>query len=259
MTRPRRLDPNEFGPLADALGDTPQTTISVHLLRRGLCRAYLVGDPRRFSGAIVQDNHMPTEPTGFGADPQILWETLQIVPGRECIEVESGCAAPLGKIISEQAGSRVHYYEDVYHVLSRPVHTFVHKVVRRLALPDLELLESMPGAADTSGFGSLQVLLEEGFVACAIVSGQIVSMAHTYARTAHHADIGVHTLEGWRGRGFATAAASTVARCIQAAGQTPVWSTGQDNWASLRVAQKLGFVECSRRTYVIPTTGAPGY
>jgi predicted GNAT family acetyltransferase len=107
--------------------------------------------------------------------------------------------------------------------------------------------------AQESGFGSLRKLLEEGFVACAIVSGQIVSIAHTYARTTHYADIGVHTLERWRRGGLASAAASIVARCIQEAGQTPVWSTGEDNWASLRVAQKLGFVESSRRTYVIPT------
>jgi len=31
----------------------------------------------------------------------------------------------------------------------------------------------------------------------------------------------------------------------------PVWSTGEDNVASLRVARKLGFEEVGRRTYVI--------
>ena len=166
ITRPRRIEPRQFGLLADALGDTLETTIFVHLLRRGLCCAYVAGDPERFLGAIVQDNHAPGEPTAFGADPQILWELLQIVPGWECVE--------------------------------------------------------------------------------------IVSIAHTYARTTRHADISVRTFAAWRGHAFATAAASIVAGCIQEASQTPVWSTGEDNWASLRVAQKLGFVEISRRTYVIP-------
>lgn len=255
MTRLRLLDQHQFDLLADALGDTPETTISGHLLRRGLCRAYVAGDPRRFLGAIVQDNHIPAEPTAFGADPKILWELLQIIPGWQCLEVESECAATLGETISRETGEQIRYYEDVYHLLPQAVRTCTNAAVRKLDVPDLDLLESMPGAEQSSGFGSLQRLLEEGFVACAVVSGQIVSVAHTYARTAHYADIGVHTLETWRGQGFATAAASMVARCIQKAGQTPVWSTGEDNWASLRVAQKLGFVESSRRTYVIPTTG----
>ena len=69
--------------------------------------------------------------------------------------------------------------------------------------------------------------------------------------TERHADIGVFTSEEWRGRGLVTAAASMVAKQLQATGLTPTWSTGEDNFASLRVAGKLGFAEVGRRTYVI--------
>ena len=72
------------------------------------------------------------------------------------------------------------------------------------------------------------------------------------ARSERHADIGAATLEAWRGRGLATAAAALVARRVQEAGQTPVWSAGEDNAASLRVAQKIGFTAVSRRTYSHP-------
>lgn len=68
-------------------------------------------------------------------------------------------------------------------------------------------------------------------------SGEIVAIAHTSARTERHADIGVVTLREWRGCGFATAAASIVAKRVQEAGQIPVWSAGGDNIASLRIAQ----------------------
>ena len=71
------------------------------------------------------------------------------------------------------------------------------------------------------------------------------------ALTLLHADIGVATLEGWCGRNFASAAAALVAQQVQATGRTPVWSTGEDNLASQRVAQKLGFAEVGRRTYAI--------
>ncbi|MGI8859675.1 MAG: GNAT family N-acetyltransferase, partial [Rubrobacteraceae bacterium] len=51
------------------------------------------------------------------------------------------------------------------------------------------------------------------------------------------------TLEGWRGRGLATAAASLVVGRVQRSDRVPVWSAGEDNYASLQVARKLGFVE----------------
>ena len=235
--------------LADTLGDTPETVISVHRLTCGFCRAYVAGDPAHFDGAIVQDNFCPTEPTGFGSDPEVLWGLLRSVEGWDCVEVASECATPLGEIIEKEIGRHVRYYGDVYYALYRPVVSFQNKAVRQLTLDDLELLGSSP--EEVLSFGSTRRLLEEGIVACAIVSGRIVSIAHTSARTDRHADIGVFTMEEWRGRGFVTAAASIVAQRIQEAGQTPTWSAGEDNFASLRVAQKLGFTEVARRTYVI--------
>jgi predicted GNAT family acetyltransferase len=94
-------------------------------------------------------------------------------------------------------------------------------------------------------------LLTEGIIAAAIVDGGVVAIAHTAARTERHADLGVATLPAWRGRGLATAAAALVAERVRAAGQIPVWSTGETNAASRRVAQKLGFREVARRTYLI--------
>lgn len=246
------LDSKSCHVLANALGDTPETVISVHLLRRGLCRAYVAGEPSRFDGAIVQDNFCPAEPMGFGSDPEVLWDLLKSVEGWECVNVASECATDLGEIIEENMGVRVRYYGDVYHILSKPVLNFQNEAVRQLTLDDLNLLESAPTEVQGAGFGSIRNLLSDGVVACAVISGKIVAIAHTSARTNHHADIGVFTLEEWRGRGFATAATAIVAKRVQEAGQTPVWSTGEDNFASLRVAHKLGFTEVLRRTYVIP-------
>jgi predicted GNAT family acetyltransferase len=63
--------------------------------------------------------------------------------------------------------------------------------------------------------------------------------------------VGVYTEEAFRGRGFATAAASLVIQRVQEMGRIPVWSAGEHNIPSLAIAQKLGFVEVSRRRYVI--------
>jgi len=237
--------------LANALGETPEATISVHRLRNGFCRAYVAGDPAHFRGAIVQEDFCPAEPMGFGSDPELLWELLTSVEGWDCVDVSSECAEALGTIIERETGRKVRYYGDVYHVLSKPVVGFQNEAVRQLTLDDLDLLESSPEDLRGCGFGSTRRLLEEGFVACAIVTGEVAAIAHTSARTDRYADIGVFTKEEWRRRGFVTAAASIVAKQIQAAGQIPTWSTGEDNFASFRVAQKLGFIEVSRRTYII--------
>ena len=77
-----------------------------------------------------------------------------------------------------------------------------------------------------------------------------MALAHTNAMTALFGDIGVATDEPWRGMGFASSAASIVAHLIQERGRTPVWSAGEGNVASLRVAAKLGFMEVSRRVYL---------
>ncbi len=93
-------------------------------------------------------------------------------------------------------------------------------------------------------------MLTQGIVAGAVVEGRLVGIAHTSAITDRHADIGVSTLEPFRGRGFATAAASMVARRVQDTGRIQVWSAGEGNAASLRVAAKVGFAEVSRRVYI---------
>lgn len=43
--QPRKARPEERQALAGALGDTPESVISVHLLARGLAEAYVAGDP----------------------------------------------------------------------------------------------------------------------------------------------------------------------------------------------------------------------
>lgn len=249
------LDPEGCIALADALGDTPETAISAHLLRRGLCRAFVAGNPSCFEGAMVQSDFLPDEPEGFSSDPEVLWNLLKKVKGWDCVNVASECARPLGEIIKKKMGIRVRYYNDIYHILKKPVSNFYSKAVRQLTPADLKLLESTPAEVQGFGFESPAALLSEGIVACAVVSGNIVAIAHTSARTKAHADLGVFTLQEWRGQGFATAASSIVAKRVQETGQTPVWSAGERNIASIRIAEKLGFAQVSRRTYVVLDKG----
>ena len=247
---PRPLDADGIRRLVDAIKETPETVIPIHLLTQGTCKAYAVGDPASSDAVVVQSDSLREEPFGIGGDALGLWALLRHLDDWIVVDVSPAVAPRLGALIRDATGKRVCYYGDVYHTLTKPAPVIDEPAVRELTRDDLGLLEA--AGVDGAGFrGALSVLLEDGAVAGAVVDGRIVGTAQTAALTGRYGDIGVGTDDRWRGRGFATAAASIVARRMQETGRTPVWSCGEDNMASLRVAEKLGFEEVSRLTYVI--------
>ena len=244
------LDADGIRRLVETIDETPETVIPIHLLTQGTCAAYAVGDPASSDAVIVQSDSLREEPFGLGGDAQGLWDLLRHLDDWTCVDVSPDVAPRLGALIRDATGKRVYYYGDVYHKLTKPAPLFDEPAVRELTRDDLGLLRA--AGMDGGGFrGGLSALLEEGAVVGPVVDGRIVGTAQTSAITDRYADIGVSTDERWRERGFATAAASIVARRVQETGRTPVWSCGEDNMASLRVAWKLGFEEVSRLTYVI--------
>ena len=254
------LDASGCRDLADTLGDTSHTIIATQLLRRGLCKAYVVGDPAQFDGAIVQARDFPDEPAGYGSDPAVIWDLLQSVDGWFCILVSTECAPVLGEMMQTEMGVSVRYLDDVCCEMRGPAPEAWDEDVRLLTLEDLNLLESAPPELRASCYADTRDLLTDGIVACAIVDGEIVATALAAARSERYAEVGIYTCPEYRRRGYATSAAALVCKRAQESGQTPVLSVGSHNAASLRVAEKLGFVEVSRSRYVIikerePTAG----
>ena len=247
-----KLTSQECLVLADVIGDTPMTVISASRLQQGMCDAYVAGTLPDVDAALVFDAYCADEPAGFGTDADALWQLLKATDGWGCINVDASCAAALGALIESDTDKSIRYYGDVCHALLEPVHHYPNEAVRLLTLEDVERLAKAPAEVRGNGYKTHAAMLTDGIVAGAVVDGNIVAIAHTYAETDLHADIGVSTLEPWREKGFSTAAASLVAQEIQARGKVPAWSCGEDNLASLRVAQKLGFTEIARRAYVIP-------
>ena len=247
---PQPLDPDGIHRLIKSIDESPETVIPLHLLTQGACKAYAVGDPATSKAVIVQGDNLREEPFGIGNDPEGLWDMLRRLDDWKVVDVSPTVAPRLGAIIREATGKRVWYYDDVYHTLTKPAPVIDEPAVREFTLDDMGLLEAT-GVHGADFRGGLPAQLETGTVAGAVVDGRVVSTAQTAANTARYTDIGVATDEQWRGRGFATAAASFVARRIQESGRTPVWSCGEDNMASLRVARKLGFEEVARLTYVV--------
>lgn len=72
--------------------------------------------------------------------------------------------------------------------------------------------------------------------------GRIVSLCHSSRNTSVTAEAGVETLEGYRGRGYATAVVTAWARAVRAEGREPLYSTHWGNNASLALAGRLGLI-----------------
>ncbi len=234
------------------LAENPETVICIHLLTRGDCNVYMSGDQRPGLAAVLQPKALPEEPVGSGSDANALWQELSQVKGWQCILVDKEVAPPLAEIISSQLKTTVCFLDDVYHIPRGQVLSFENESVRRLVFDDLPLLEALPREAQPVGFwGDLETSLTEGLVAAAIVEGKVVATSFVAARGQRYVDIGVYALENYRRRGLATATASVVAQSVQSDGLIPVWGCGSHNLPSLELARKLGFVEVSRRTYVI--------
>jgi hypothetical protein len=181
---------------------------------------------------------------------------LGLVSGWTSIEVATPIAPAVSALLSAKLGRDTRLHDDLHYALHAPVPAFPHPAVRLLGPDDEALLAAAHPSLCPASQDEVARLLRESVCACAIVDGQVVARADSGAWSARYADIGVVTLEPYRQRGYSTAAAALVAAEIQRQGRTPVWSTGEDNWASQRVARKLGFVDVGRLTYVIVSSAS---
>lgn len=242
------LPPDQHTILAEALPDTPETVIATSQLRLGMANAWVVGEAADFETAVVENQKQPGEPIIFGQDAARIADVLQHIAGWDCVNAAPALVPRLAPLIETKMDCAVRLWVDVYHTVTNPVSDFSLPQVRLLSTADWSLLESAPPALQ--GPNPRRALFEMQ-VAGAVVDGRLVAVAQYVAQSARYGEIGVHTLPDYRKQGFATAVASLIARAIQAQGRVPVWSCGEGNAASLRVAQKLGFTETTRRVYII--------
>lgn len=243
------VDAQDFDAVADALGDSPFTVISTHLLRRRWCRARVAGTPRKFDALVLHHKDDASEPCSFGEDAEAIWRLLQHVQGWTCVESSPSVAPALGELIEQNLHAPVRYLQDIHHTLTQPAPHLPHPNTRLLTMDDLPLITAAQPDAPPE---QIEWILREGAMAGAIIDNQLVAWAQTYAISAKHCDVGVFTHEAHRRRGFSAACTALVAQVVQQRGLIPVWSTGESNLASRAVAHKIGFREIGRLVYAIP-------
>lgn len=232
--------------LAAAIGESPETVISHHLLTSRACDAWFVGDVRQPRALIIQGHGFRNEPIIHGNHADDVARIIPYVEDWETFSTPLYLVSELERVVTQaRHTTSLRTITDVYHALDAPiVSDFGHADVRLLTDDDLALTITIDELQQDSAYKPI--------VAAAVIEGELVSLAHTFAWSPMYVDIGVTTHEQYRTRGMATAAAAIVATEVQKRGKIPVWSTGADNLPSMRIAQKLGFRETSRRLYLIP-------
>ncbi len=129
--------------------------------------------------------------------------------------------------------------------------------IRLHTLPDLARLPSAEAgqvefidvavldgqAIEEELLGELRSGAQHSLLAATHVSGQPVAFCYVSSQSETWWDIAVDTLPAhWR-RGYAGLAVTHMIRHMQTQGKQPVWQAVEDNPASWRLAEKLGFVQ----------------
>ena len=246
------LDPAGQLHLMSVIGEAPETLMSLEQLRRGLCRAHILGPLDDPLAAAVQPFAFPGDVSVYGNDAQATFALLRQIHGWEAADVAVEQARPVAEWLGWATRRKAVFSREHFFTLEHPAPSLSHPIVRMLGAADLPLLEAAtePLGMGDWRFGSAAALLAEGLAAGAISNGALVAVAFTAALGERYVDVGIVTHESHRGQGLATSAAALVCAAIQEGGRTPVWGTSEENPASQRVAAKLGFREVAQRVYL---------
>lgn len=92
---------------------------------------------------------------------------------------------------------------------------------------------------------------QHGFGALAVLDDEIICWCTAEYVGPTHCGIGIATAPRYEGRGVATATAAQFVQQARERGVTPCWECALANYASVRVAEKVGFVCQAEETYWI--------
>ena len=117
-------------------------------------------------------------------------------------------------------------------------------VARLLTATDAPLLEAFEA-------GSASYFLDPHHAPClgVIVTGRLVSVAHSSRRTPYACELGINTAPDARRRGYATTAVRAWTASILREGLTPMYSAFAHNTPSLRLAAAADYIQVSASVY----------
>lgn len=121
-----------------------------------------------------------------------------------------------------------------------------HEVVRVTEA----IFRAMPGTVVPRNFWpSSERFLSEGAGTCIVIAGEVACLAFSSFVIGNQFELGIETLEAYRGKGLARIVCSALIDYCLERGYEPVWACRLENSASHRLAERLGFVPTLRLPY----------
>lgn len=138
-----------------------------------------------------------------------------------------------------------HYRAEAATIFSAPTQLppLSSHICHQLGRADITSLQHLP--SDT--FDELLDVAQDGVIIVAAFDGNLpVAFAYVASETETLWDVSIDTLESYRRRGYASAAAIALMHLMMQRGKTAVWGALESNLASRALALHLGFVEVDR-------------
>lgn len=174
------------------------------------------------------------------------YEWLQAFPNSWNQKIESILDSYLVKIDSANLNrvlenTRVNFIFDIreYKNIKLQLDRQGHEIVRTTN----EMLKPMPGSVIPKYFWrSVDQFQSTGIGFSLIYDGEVASTAFSSCRFENQLEIGIETLEKYRGKGFALHVCSVLINYCIENGLEPIWACRLENTASYQLAHKLGFI-----------------
>jgi hypothetical protein len=189
------------------------------------------------------------EAHGIAADPE-HWRTplgggFALGHDAARLIVIAGAADPNGLAALVRAYPQHTVLLEKPDLIDRPTErALLHTLPDPETLPELEgaviLDEAMPLPDPLAD--ELTWAKQRGPVFTVVLDGQPAAFAYAPWRSPRLFDVSVDTVIGARQLGLATIVAAAMIRHERAQGREPVWGADEGNVASIRLAQRLGFV-----------------
>jgi GNAT superfamily N-acetyltransferase len=232
-------------PLARRLPDLPRWVEVRDLLLSGECQIFGLEETPALAFALRD----PDEDLAFvvGAPPPTaIHAAVQGLSPHGSLIAPPEQAAWLAEILPAWRPRRI-----LLHTLPDHQHLPV-PANGQVGFLDPALLAHLPAPADL--LAELRRAAEYSPISAAFAGGQPVAFCYAGSESETLWDVSIDTLPDHRRQGYAALCAAHLIRHKHALGRQPVWAAAEDNPASWRLAQKLGFVPVDELAQFEPNT-----
>lgn len=118
-------------------------------------------------------------------------------------------------------------------------------VVQPLTKTLIHLSETYPESYYTQNWGDVSAFLKHGYGYCAVINGGIAAECTSVYRSRCYAEAAVYTRKDFQGRGLALMLVHKFITTSMENNLIPRWDCDTSNFASMKLARKLGFKQGS--------------